>query len=231
MFTRFAETDFMAIYFMASPRLFYPLQQPVTPNSLLPPAWSAPVLRRPRAHTAPAAASARAALASISISPCPVRSAESRQSLHTTFLPDRAESALCGRVPPLSSIPHRPAAAPPGAPHYQTANRADRSSRSASLHPALQIHPRPPAQSKSPAPCAGTTTASGSPPHAAQSGRSTFSNSTRRGTVSSRETLSGTHPGSYPRRRPDRLPSDKPARTPDAEIPQLARRMPLPSRP
>src|SRR5882672_3469352 len=57
------------------------------------------------------------------------------------------------------------------------------------------------------------------------------SSSTRRGSSSSRETLSGTHPASYPRHPPDRSPCDTPARTPDAEILQSATRTPLPSRP
>src|SRR5882757_6979174 len=57
------------------------------------------------------------------------------------------------------------------------------------------------------------------------------SGSTRHESSSSRETLSGTHPASYPPRPPDRSPCDTPTHTPDAEILQSATRTLLPSRP
>src|SRR4029077_8820103 len=102
---------------MASPRPFFPLQQPVNANLMLPLRLSerrAPALRPPRAHTAPAAFSAPAVRALFWISPSPARSAAPPRSLHTTSLPGPAESGLSGTALPSAAVPHPLAAALPG---------------------------------------------------------------------------------------------------------------------
>src|SRR5258708_6213549 len=129
---------------MASPRPFYPLQQPVFQDSLPSPVRSALVVRQPRARMEPAVVSAPAVRVSISISPSPTRSAELPRFLHMTFLPDREESVLSGRARLVSSIPRLRDVALPDAPHCRMANRAGRSLRSASLHHSLQIRPHQP---------------------------------------------------------------------------------------
>ena len=84
----------------------------------------------------------------------------------------------------------------------------------------------PPAQSRSLAPCAGTTIAAGLPPRAARCGRSTSSGSTRRENASCRETLSERRLALYRPRPPDRSRCGRPAHTPAAETRRSARHMP-----
>src|SRR5450631_1754874 len=220
---------------MNSPRPFYPLQQPGSSNARsahrVLPERSTPVHFQLRAHTAPAFAAVRLCRVSAAISPFPAKSPAPRQSLRTTSLPDRAKSASSGRAPEPSSTLPPPDAALRDAPRCQTENPHDRSAPPASHFPRGSVRPIPPAQSKSLSPYAGTTTADGSPPHAARCGRSMSLNSIRRENVSSREILSGRHPASCRPRPPDHSQSGTPARTPAAGTLRSARRMPSPSPP
>src|SRR5208283_5639401 len=179
---------------MASPLPFYPLQKPAAAHSLSPPVRSTPVHPQLRAHTVPVVAATLLCRVSGATSPCPAKSPAPRRSPRRTSLPDRGESAWCDMAPPASAAPLPLAAAPRGAQRCQRESRCDRSAPPASRFPRVPIHPIRPAQSKSPAPCAGTTTVYDSPPRAVRCDRSMSSNSTRRETASSRETISGRHP-------------------------------------
>src|ERR1035438_8963080 len=161
---------------MASPRPFYPLQQPATTaNSVLDccpeSERSTPVHFQLRARTAPVVAAMRLCRVSAATSPFPAKSPAPRQSLRTTSLPDPAESASSGTAPALSSTLLPPGAALRDAPRCQTENPHDPSARPA-LHSLPGSDPRtPPARSMSLSLYAGTTTAAGSPPHATRCGR------------------------------------------------------------
>src|SRR5580692_2582169 len=236
---------FFTVPFMKSPRPFYPHRKPDLsepgflesgcPNSdsLCCPRSerSIPVRFQLHVHRAPAVAAVRLCRESAVTSPSPGKSPALRQSLRTTYLPDRAKSEWSGRAPVPWSALLPPYAALRDARRYQTENRHDRSVPPASHFPKRSGPPIPPAQSKSLSLYAGTTTVVGWRPHAGRCGRSRSSNSTHRENSSCRETLSETRPGLCRPRPPDHSQSGRPARTPAAEIPRSTRRRPLPSRP
>src|SRR5271166_1985495 len=80
---------------MVSPRPFYPLQQPSTARSGLP-VRSTPVRFQPLARTASVSAATLLFRGSVLTSPFPVKLPGLPQSLRTTSLPGRAESASSG---------------------------------------------------------------------------------------------------------------------------------------
>src|SRR5215472_12410970 len=110
---------------MASPRPFYPLQQPadVPPDFLA--ERSARVLLQPRGRMAPASVAVPRVLGSASTSLFPVKLPVLQQSPRTTSLPGRAESKSSGRVRELSSTLLPLYAALHDAQHCQKVNRPD----------------------------------------------------------------------------------------------------------
>src|SRR5580692_7827117 len=116
---------------MASPRPFYPLQQPATAPSDLLSERSNPVRFQPRGRKTPVSVAAPLAPGSVLTSRFPAKLPIPRQSLRTTSLRDPAGSASSGTALGLSSVPAPPAAALRDAPRCQTAIPPDPSARSA----------------------------------------------------------------------------------------------------
>src|ERR1017187_323570 len=214
-------------------RLFHCALHEITSTLLPPPATCDRKFRCSGAvkpSSFPTSAAVHLCRGSASISPFPAKSPAPRQSLRTTYLPDRAKSAWSGTAPEPSSTLLPPGAALHASRRYQTENPHDPSAPPAS-HRLQRPAPRiPPALSRSLSPYAGTTTAAGSPLHAARCDRSKSSGSTRRANASSRETPSETRLASYRPRPPDHSRSGIPAHTPAAETRRSATRTPFPNR-
>src|SRR5215475_8829729 len=110
---------------MASPRPFYPLQQPAASFDFLA-ERSVPVLPQPRGRMVPASVGVLHVRGSVLTSLFPAKLPVLRQSLRTTSLPDHARSRLSGTALEPSLIPLPLYAALHDARHCQKVNPLDR---------------------------------------------------------------------------------------------------------